>query len=358
MSMSIPCGLTSASVCRRLKNMPAFDKSGHEVTVESALALLEMAARADGQGYWDLSEMCMQPDFLMGLIPRLPDDAGWAWEGVVTLDLSSNRLGTLSVEQLRELARALGCRPWLRVRLGCEVMPSLVVKALEAEGMGSAWGGQVCVDRPWENPTNKRLADSIAALADATRGLMAAQEGAVKQVKDSTAESDANNRGISNAWEHQMAVGVKDLVGGEIVAVSYKWHGHSGDLDCLVAGVLDGVPVIVIGEAKLNMPSKVSDALKQLASNATRWGDLCFKSHHEGEVEDEDGEPMVPPQDAKDIRKLRVCEFAERKVVYALGGACVPKHTLERIEQQMRVMGQNQWLKVIMPQGTAQVETV
>eukprot|EP00798_Chlamydomonas_sp_ICE-L_P008015 gene8015-1245_t len=318
--------------------MPAFDKSGHEVTVDSAMALLEKAARADGQGYWDLSEMCMQPDFLMGLIPRLPDKAGGAWEGAVTLDLSSNRLGALSVEQLRELACALRCRPWLRVRLGYEVMPSVVVTALEAEEMGSAWGGQVCVDRPWENPTNKRLADSIASLADTTRGLITAQEGAVKHVKDSTAESDANN-GISNAWEHQMAVGIKDLVGGEIVAVNYEWHG--GDLDCLVAGV----PVILIGEAKLNMPSKVNDALKQLASNATRWGDLCFKSQHDGEVDDEDGQLMVSPHDAKDIRKLRVREFAERNLVYALGGACIPKHTLERIEQHMRVMGQNKWLK-------------
>eukprot|EP00798_Chlamydomonas_sp_ICE-L_P025249 gene25249-10897_t len=223
-------------------------------------------------------------------------------------------------------------------------MPSVVVKALEAEEMGSAWGGLVCVDRPWENPANKRLADSIASLADATRGLITAQEGAVKHVKDSTAESDANNRGISNAWKHQMAVGIKDLVGGEIVAVNYKWLG--GDHDCLVAGVLEGVPVIAIGEAKLNMPSKVNDALKQLASNATRWGDLCFKSQHDGELDDEDGQLMVSPHDAKDIRKLRVPEFAERKLVYALGRACIPKHTLERIEQQMRVMGQNKWLKV------------
>eukprot|EP00798_Chlamydomonas_sp_ICE-L_P019528 gene19527-26204_t len=342
-----------------VKNMPSFNKMGHEVTVESAMALLDKAVRAYGQGRWDLSEMCIQPDFLMGIIPRLPEEAGGAWEGAVTMDLSSNRLGTLSVEQLRELACVLKCRPWLRVRLGYEVMPSVVVKALEAEGMGSAWGGQVCVDRPWENPTNKRLADSIAALADATRGLTAAHERAVKQVKDNTAESDANNRNMSNAWEHQMAAGIKDLVGGEIVAVGYKWPGRSGDLDCLVVGELEGVPVIVIGEAKLNMPSKVNDALTQLASNATRWGDLCFKSRHEGEVEEEeeDGEPLVPPQDAKDIRKLRVREFVERKVVYALGGACVPKHTLERIDQQMRVMGQSKWLKVVMPQGTTQVHT-
>eukprot|EP00798_Chlamydomonas_sp_ICE-L_P023205 gene23205-30420_t len=337
-----------------VKNMHAFNKMGHEVTVESAMALLDKAVRAYGQGRWDLSEMCIQPDFLMGIISRLPEEAGGAWDGAVTMDLRSNRLGTLSVEQLRELACALKCRPWLRVRLGHEVMPSVVVKALEAEGMGSAWGGQVCVDRPWENPTNKRLADSIAALADATRGLTAAHERAVKQVKDST----ANNRDMSNAWEHQMAAGIKDLVGGEIVAVGYKWLGRSGDLDCLVAGELEGVPVIVIGEAKLNMPSKVNDALTQLASNATRWGDLCFKSRHEGEVEEEeDGEPLVPPQDAKDIRKLRVREFVERKVVYALGGACVPKHTLERIEQQMRVMGQSKWLKVVMPQGTTQFAT-
>jgi hypothetical protein len=279
-------------------------------------------------------------------------DAGrrdWArvleWEGAVTLDLSSNRLGSLTTEQLRELVRALKDRPWLRVRLGGEVMPPHVVEALEKESMSSAWGGQVCVDRPWENPTNNMLADAINELISATKGLTAAHQSAAE-------ESDTNNRGVANAWEHQMASGICDLVGGEVVAVSYKWPGSSGDMDCLVAGELEGVPVIVIGEAKLNMPSKVNDALGQLANNATRWGELCFKSQLMGD----DGE--VTSWDAKDIHKLRVREFADRRVVFALGGACIPPHTLRRVEQQMRVMGQSKWLKVVMPQGVAELQPV
>lgn len=124
-----------------------------------------------------------------------------------------------------------------------------------------------------------------------------------------------------------------------------------------MAGKLDGEPVIVIGEAKLNMPSKVNDALSQLANNASRWGELCYKSQCQGEdgVGD-DGEPMmVSSQDVDDIRKLRVAEFADHKVMYALGGACIPPHTLKRIQHHMRTFGQSRWLKVDMAQGVAQV---
>jgi hypothetical protein len=154
---------------------------------------------------------------------------------------------------------------------------------------------------------------------------------------------------LSDAWEHQLAAGVKDLlVGGEIVAVGYKWPGRGGVMDCLVAGELEGVPVIVIGVAKLDAPYRVTDALTQLVGNATRWADLCFKSQHDGEDEEEVAEDGDPAQDAEDILKLRVREFARRKVMYALGGASPPKHALERIGQQMRVMGQSKWLKVAM----------
>lgn len=212
---------------------------------------LEQALHANNMGHWNLSELNMQPDVLMAIIPRLPLEAGGDREGTVTLDLSSNRLGTLTVEQLRQLVRALKERPWLQVRLGHEVMPARVREALEAEGFDTAWGGQVCVDRPWDNPTNKLLGQAMtalmastqeltaahkdsgqamAALIASTKELTVAHKGAVKDMKDSAAESDANNRGISNAWEHQMATGVAELVQGQIVAVSYKWAGSSGEL--------------------------------------------------------------------------------------------------------------------------------
>eukprot|EP00195_Chlamydomonas_chlamydogama_P015639 CAMPEP_0202906370 /NCGR_PEP_ID=MMETSP1392-20130828/38620_1 /ASSEMBLY_ACC=CAM_ASM_000868 /TAXON_ID=225041 /ORGANISM="Chlamydomonas chlamydogama, Strain SAG 11-48b" /LENGTH=83 /DNA_ID=CAMNT_0049594849 /DNA_START=333 /DNA_END=580 /DNA_ORIENTATION=- len=83
------------------------------------MAALQQAVRAKGYGQWDLSDLGVQPDLLMDIFSRLPLEAGgdWEWQGAVTLDLSYNRLGTLTMEQLRELVRAVKQRPWLRVRL-------------------------------------------------------------------------------------------------------------------------------------------------------------------------------------------------------------------------------------------------
>eukprot|EP00195_Chlamydomonas_chlamydogama_P008643 CAMPEP_0202893504 /NCGR_PEP_ID=MMETSP1392-20130828/3074_1 /ASSEMBLY_ACC=CAM_ASM_000868 /TAXON_ID=225041 /ORGANISM="Chlamydomonas chlamydogama, Strain SAG 11-48b" /LENGTH=226 /DNA_ID=CAMNT_0049577861 /DNA_START=347 /DNA_END=1024 /DNA_ORIENTATION=- len=220
-----------------------------------------------------------KPNFLMDMIPKLPLEAGAEWEGAVTLDLSYSRLGTMTAEQLRELVRALKQRPWLRVRLGHEVMPLRVVEALEAEGWSEAWGGQVCVDRPWD-PTNKLLADAVAELAASTRALIATHH---NTAKDTVTESDASKCGVPSMWEHQMAEGVRARVGGEIVAVSHTWPGSSEDLDCLVAGTLEGQPVVVIGEAKVDMPSEVDEALRQLARNATRWSLLIGYSQQDAE---------------------------------------------------------------------------
>lgn len=40
---------------------------------------------------------------------------------------------------------------------------------------------------------------------------------------------------------------------GHIIAFNRRWVGCDGDIDCVVAGSLDGQPVVIIGEAKTNM---------------------------------------------------------------------------------------------------------
>jgi hypothetical protein len=121
----------------------------------------------------------------------------------------------------------------------CEIMPPRIVDALSDADMWHLWDSQPFVDRPWENPSNRQLGAAITAMSAlvmemrASTALSAGQAAAAAAASQLSAtscrlaaeESDANNRGVSNAWEQQAASGIAaHLQDGEIVAVNYKWR--------------------------------------------------------------------------------------------------------------------------------------
>ena len=341
--------------------------SGEVVSVDDALAGLASAVSA-GHGSWNLSKLGMNPEYFKELLSRLPKDPPTGpWGGAVTLDLTENRLG--GYNDWSQLVTALAVRPWLRVRLGCEVMPGEVKQALVRDSKVHMWDTQVCLDRPWENPSNKQLGEAISAMKalsaeireEAARQTAACQR-MTKAAVALTTESDSNTRGVSNAWAQQMAAGLAaELEQGEIVAVNYKWRhkadGTAGDMDCLVAGLWAGVPVVVIGEAKLNLVGKVDEALEQLEDNVTRWAGLRFKCGHPPTSEDDEEGLAVTEHDARDIKALKLQALAGRQLCLAVGGACIPPRIMKRIEEQMCVSHNGlMWFSVTMPEGFVAVK--
>ena len=114
---------------------------------------------------WDLSDLRMLPWFFMELLQRvrsLPPDA--LPSNCITLDVTMNALGTLDDAQLGTLCTTLRDCPWLRVCLGCEIVVPRIMRALRSENMADAWGSQLCVDRPWESPSSRKLSDALQLL--------------------------------------------------------------------------------------------------------------------------------------------------------------------------------------------------
>lgn len=210
---------------------------------------------------------------------------------------------------------------------------------------------QVHFDRPWENPAKRQLSDATVKLTKSVNDLV---QTCGKTTKEAN-KADEND-GVSNAWEQQMAEGLAASVdGGKIITVNYKWrhgqHKKAGDLDCLVAGTVSGVPVVIIGEAQLNMVGKVSEALTQLDDNVRRWGELVWMSRLSPTDREQEG-ANVTEHDLRDIKLLRVESLRGHQVRLAVGGASIPKWTMERIEQHMRTSHSGSyWYPVTMPEG-------
>jgi len=94
-------------------------------------------------------------------------------------------------------------------------------------------------------------------------------------------------------------------------------------IDCLVEGRYDSQEVVVIGEVKMNMAQKHTDAVAQLRGNLTRWELLC--SHDPAELD-----AIAHSHDQKDIalcadyRNLQLAKLRGRRVLFAVGGALSP----------------------------------
>ena len=286
----------------------------------------------------------------------------------MTLDLTENRLG--GFKDWSQLVAALAVRPWLCVRLGCEVMPWEVKQALVQDSKEHMWDTQVCLDRPWEDPSNKQLREAISAANRMAADIKSARQAAAceeqrmtEAVAASTTECDSNTRGVSDAWAQQLAASLAaELEQGEIVAVNYQWHhsragGTAGHMGCLVAGLRAGVPVVVIGEANLNCVGGIDEALRRLEGSVTRWVELGWKCGLPPTSEDEEEGETLTEHDASDIRALRLQALGDRQLCLAVGGACISPRMMERIERHMRIAHSGQaWFSVSMPEGTVAVK--
>ena len=350
--------------------MFATRRSGEAVSIVDALAGLGSAVSA-GHGIWDLSKLGMTPEYFTELLSRLPKDPpSGPWGGAVTLDLTENRLG--GFKDWSQLVAALAVRPWLCVRLGCEVMPWEVKQALVQDSKEHMWDTQVCLDRPWEDPSNKQLREAISAANRMAADIKSARQAAAceeqrmtEAVAASTTKYDSSTReGVSVAWAQQMAAGLAaELEQGEIVAVNYQWRhsragGVAGGMGCLVTGLRAGVPVVVIGEASFDLVSNVDEALRQLEGNVTRWAELRWKC---GLLpltsEDEEEGETVTEHDVRDIKALRLAALGDRQLCLAVGGAYISPRTMERIECQMCIAHSGQvWFSVTLPECTVTVK--
>ena len=185
---------------------------------------------------------------------------------------------------------------------------------------------------------DKNLAE-LRAMNQATRRTIVVVQGTLQTLAD--------------GLEQQAAHALARHFNGRVVCAGHPWDarlaGQPGDLDVCVDAVVNGEPVVILGECKARLAGKaLVKAKEQLAKNVDRWQRLCLLVEQgltgdEPEADDYEPDesdwwdPAYIKHHLKDARALRIRELKDRPIVLALAGVHMPAHIpFERTDQWMR----------------------
>lgn len=109
------------------------------------------------------------------------------------------------------------------------------------------------------------------------------------------------------------------LQNAKVLSVNYKWNRGRGDINFIVEGILNGEPIVVIGEIKREIEynlcvvdeDNLFISVFHLSRNCRRWKNLC----------DLKESPLIDSKDYIDYTSLHIAEFKDRRVVVALSGS-------------------------------------
>lgn len=307
-----------------------------------------------GQSVYDLSRYQVQPALAVALLEAISMNVSDVRSaGCMFIDLTENRLGSMTTVQFSSVIRVLRRLPWLCVRFGYEITPPYLQKALVSESMQGAYETQVFVDRPWENPSNRDLASLVTSLGNLKYleklgpilDELKANSAQVSKLASSTSNEFRNAiKTGATALEYEMAEGIaRFLQDGRIVAANRKWEACHGDVDCFVEGSLNGELVVVMGEAKTNMPTKRVEAVNTLVANLQVWRSLCS---WDGVLPKGEEEGAFSKYHLKDYEAMDVAVLRDRRVILAVGGAVFPHDLDTHFVKAFKHHGGGTWLRV------------
>ncbi len=267
------------------------------------------------------------------------------------VEMTDNRLTDMKKDGFACILKTLEQFPWMCVRFGYEIMVHNLQEAMAEDGAETMMNTRVYVERPWDIPSNRRLADAIADLAVTNKKLEKLEnlDQIMSELKKSNEKvCDVAKRSYTDiqhciktqatSLEYQMAEAlVEFLPNSRIVAVNrkfkYEVENSIGDIDCVVEGEFEGRQVVIIGEAKMNIPQKKKLAADQLQVLLARWKDMYARLW---EAKDD-------PDLAADIAELEVERLGERPIVFAVGGLVFPPEDDEYFTKRF---GNRRWLRV------------
>lgn len=305
---------------------------------------LDHACSMNGMGFWNLTGHRMTPALFMDVMSKLPLERSGDWNGAITMDVSENYLGTLSKEDILIVVKCLKARPWLRVRMGYEVVVPRVMEALNDASANASgiWQTQLFVDQPWE----RQLGSAVYKLTDMLSKMNESSDSKHGLANTKLQQYENRFQAADKSLEYEMARAVAMFVKGTVVAANYKWKrvvgGITGDIDGLVMGKDGDDDVVVICECKSNMSSELSDAVDQVKANLDRWKRLIQAvSNPDPDLIDQD----LIAKSSADIRNLRVRDLVGRKIILAVGGALYPENLEATISKHF---GWRSWISVHM----------
>jgi hypothetical protein len=229
------------------------------------------------------------------------------------IDLVTNRLESVKVEDFKVMLQVLAKKPFLRVRFGFEVFMPNLKQAMEEANMLDVFGGQVVVNSPWIDHSLRAFAWAQRRANNLMEKRLEKQEAKKdisKQLKQMQGYSDTDDRLVEEGVAHAVAELLED--GQAIFGTRYPYKSAVGELDGLVVGRHDGRDVVVLVGAKHNMDTQARKAQSELFASVAHWEWLKRLSAEERESD----ESVLA-----DYQALHLAEYGERAVVLAFGGS-------------------------------------
>jgi hypothetical protein len=136
----------------------------------------------------------------------------------------------------------------------------------------------------------------------------------------------------ASGLEHNIMEALSPELGGTVVKVGYeylkKMSNQCGDVDGIIQHKNGDQQYIVICEVKTNVDKNYKRAVAQLRDNFERWKRFCkipesLLKEDIGFVEPQEECQLSPSKhDIKDAQALRVIDFKDAKISFAIGGIC------------------------------------
>ena len=276
---------------------------------------------------WNLRDRNIDSNLLTSLFQRILNLVS---ESILEIDVSANRLGTMTEEQYSSILGSLAKCPNMRIRFGYDIFIPALEKAMVS--LSDTEKLRIHVDFPFE---------SLRLAAEQVRETAVNLENE-RKMREETAEIPFT-KAKCNEVEQQTARSIASYVNGSVVRTSYKYkrqvQGYCGDIDGLVTGSYFGRPVVVICEAKANMDGNEHNAraIKQLEENFERWQHYKHLSDKATEetpwLEYDAGNVTSKKADDIDMLALDFKTLANFDVIFALGGGAFSKSTVERVKK-------------------------
>ncbi|DBA66052.1 TPA: hypothetical protein ACH3X2_003056 [Trebouxia sp. C0005] len=279
---------------------------------------------------WALRHNHMQPPLLTALFEKLADDLP-ELSATLALDLTDNYVGTLSQEQFARVFRAMKQRNLQRllVRFGYEVFIPSLTGALHDLGCDFWLNTRVIVYSPFVSPTLEatleETLDQITQLNIKTQRRLDYLEDKYDRPSEALKTVNEYVSADTLALEPVVAEAVFELLQGakEIVHRSYYQFAakHRSDVHGVVVHELNGKRYVVLSAAKHSVTAQLNSAKSELITAKNRWEEPCELS-----AESED----LNASDRQDFQALRIADFRDYSIIFAVGGTTFPPNGLTR----------------------------
>jgi hypothetical protein len=268
-------------------------------------------------------------------------DAGIELKATAAIDLDGNSLGAAKQQHFAVVLQAMqqpGMHS-LQVRFGFEVSAIELKTALTELNLDNWWNQRIFISSAWVDNGYAESIIQLTAIAQELKNMNISQTKRLQQLEtrsDNLERAQINKDELTDlknfintdalALEKHVSNAVAEaLEDSNIISASrYNFDAWNGDVDGVVVGTWQGSEVVVLIEAKHNMDTSSSKAVRALKSAHEYWR-LLVGADTSSDFTDEIMQT--------DYDELQIAANKGRAVMYALGSALMSDTTAKQLDR-------------------------